>query len=441
MAHVRAIRRTVRPLLPLVVLALAACGTPGTPGTPSVDLDGRITDSLGVGVPNISVAPVGRAPVVTGIDGSFTFTDVETPYDLVAFTAADAWAHLFLDLSTTEPEVVPGEAMLGGSFLEGSDATIALTPDVLVGANQVLVLCVESPDLAMASCEDVQPGDPYPVSVTAGWYGPGSVDATVRGVLYTLGADELPTDALRMGTATINVQDGDAPALGLTTAAVADVDVSVNVDVPVGSTLEGLGAIVALPDGRNALRIPFGTPIGTSGTIALPDIAGASVVIAATGSDANGAQIIVWSDPIDLTSTTVDLTLPDAPAMLQPADGAAGIGVGAVFEVQERPNEAYAFVINPSASGPFLLVSSVEGRVTLPDLTDLDNAFAIPSGQPYEWLVFAFSPVSGADALASDGGPGAAYTAATLAGGSGFGPGPEEAGWFVMTSPRGFTTP
>ena len=441
MAHVRAIRRTARSLLPLLVLALVACGMPGTPGTTSVDLDGRATDSLGVGVPNISVAPVGRAPVVTGIDGSFTFADVATPYDLVAFSAADAWAHVFLDLTTAEPEIVPGEAMLGGSFLEGSEATIDLTPDVVVGANQVLVLCVENPALAMSACEDVQPGDPYPESITAGWYGPGSVDATVRGVVYTLGADDLPSDALRMGTATITVEDGDALPLALATAPVADVDVSVNVDVPVGSTLEGLGAIVALPDGRNALRIPFGTPIGTGGTIALPDIAGASVVVAATGSDANGSEIIVWSDPIALATSTVDLTLPEAPALLQPADGAAGIGAGAVFEVQERPGEAYAFLFEPSASGPFLLVSSVEGRVTMPDLADLDPALSVPSGQPYEWGVFAFSPVAGADALASGGGPAAAYTAASLAGGSGFGPGPEEAGWFVVTSPRGFTTP
>ncbi len=441
MAGIRTMLRSVRPLLPLLVLVLTACGAPGSPGTPLVDLDGRISDTYGVGVPNTSVAPVGRAPVVTGIDGSFTFADVETPYDLVAFVAADEWVHVFLDLTTAEPEVVPGETMLSRSVLEGSQATIELTTDVVVAADQVLVVCVENPDRAMADCEEIVPGDAYPVSLDAGWFGPGSVDATVRGVLYALGTDSLPTEALRMGTATISVEDGDTPALNLTTSTVADVEVGVNVTLPTGNTLDGLGAILILPDGHNAFRVPFGDPVGTGGTIALPGIPGAKVVALAAGSDPSGQVVMAWSDPFTLATTAVDVTLPAVPAMLEPADGAVDVGVGDVIEVEDRPDEAYLFLLEPSGTGPFLLVSSVEGRIAIPDLADLDPALTIPAARPYAWWVLGFGPASGANALASEGGIAGDYNAALFAGGSGFGPGPTAAGWTFRTSLRGFTTP
>ena len=90
-------------------LVLGACaGAPGTGdgGTAPTRLarvDGRVVDALGAGLPGITVQ-VGAKSAVTGPNGAFALSDVETPYDVGLVPPAPAEDQVrFLGLTTARP--------------------------------------------------------------------------------------------------------------------------------------------------------------------------------------------------------------------------------------------------------------------------------------------------------------------------------------------------
>ena len=134
---------------------------------------------------------------------------------------------------------------------------------------------------------------------------------------------------------------------------------------------------------------------------------------------------------------TVDLPAP--PVLQAPADGATAIGVGSTLRLSTAPGGAATFVVNPvGASGPSLAITTLEDRVTVPDLTDF--GFALLPATEHTWAVL----VVPGPATPESAGVGwvAAYVDALFALGNG-GPTPLDAptGSILSTGSRAFFTP
>lgn len=400
----------------------------------SLTVTGRTVDEVGLPLPGVAIGIQGST-TVSGTDGAFELSGIAVPYDVATyFVGPDPVAHVFVGLRADDVTLFPLAALSAPS---PASTTVSGALPAVVPADHLAHVCVEGLGAPLFGCDTLVAGAAnYEVVLD---YAGGTLDARVHAILVEVDADGRPVTYPSYGTAETTVTAGGT---------------SSNVDIASptnpGETSITLGANV--PAGFDASNAILGVQLGSDFTLALggativggvlgpfpvPVLPGASYGVAVAAYAASGAaSTIGWRFGLAPgASATFDLAAP--PVQQTPADGATGVGVGSTLVLATPPNGIATYVISPSVAGPQLAITTVEDRVTIPDLTYL--GFALAAAAEHTWAVIVAPGSDTPEAGGSDWiGPYAAATYALSVGG----PTPSETtGTIFTTGSRSFFTP
>jgi hypothetical protein len=123
--------------------------------------------------------------------------------------------------------------------------------------------------------------------------------------------------------------------------------------------------------------------------VLVPELPGAALIVRATSPLGGGARGIDVVGPVSASSGPVTLSIPEAPTMVSPDDGATGIGVGAAFTVRIADDKdtcmlrgVREFSFTPEdPSAPRFVVTTAGDEVRVPDTTAL--GLALPRALRY----------------------------------------------------------
>src|SRR5690606_322871 len=147
----------------------------------------------------------------------------------------------------------------------------------------------------------------------------------------------------------------------------------------------------------------------------LPDLPGASYVLAAAGLTSSGIGVGWWTEVDGDVGT---LGIPPHPQPVTPLAGAVGVTTTTTFTAVSGNGGPMTFVWEPTvATDPTFARTTMADDVTIPDPTTA--GLTVPSGASYEWRVdgsaeadvdaaarFGLATVVSGSAMVGSGGPG-----------------------------------
>jgi hypothetical protein len=382
--------------------ALAACSHQSDQSN-HVTVRGTVLDEFGLPWPSqpvVILAGTVNQRVLSDSDGAFTVENVPTPYNAIVIDATSvAFATVYVGLTRTDPTLTIGNyqfpkrsgnlggQLVGSSYPESSDDSTEF----------VFASPAVTPAFQGAFVDDLSgaySGDVY-------WVGP----ATTTGTLYALQVHfggGLPVDYPGYGTLSgiVLEDDGGLPNQNVTLAPVTTGSLSATVTVPPGYTFEYQAAAF-----QPAPGVSFSNFWGTAGgsasfTYATPSIPGTSLMVSALASmgQGPGSPTTFAQEQVQAATSSLVLSLPAAPSLTLPADGAASVTLTTPFTWTDFPGGVYAVSFLGHSAGFVVYVSATSA--TIPDLA----AVGFPLRGSYEWQVTGIAPVASIDALAAAGG-------------------------------------
>ena len=365
------------------------------PGTGAITVAGKVIDEAGRAVQSAPVVITGRPATTTDANGTFTVTDVPTPYDAAVILSSSKTAIIYKGLTRTDPTLyftgasvsVPNSATISGTLSGGAGYPLPV--------NHVSrAFFVATEDLA-SSIPNSTTGA-YALSTS--WNGAATISGTIHGLQWETNGSGMPLTYKGYGTKTgVTITNGGSfagqnVALTAATAAV----VSGSVTIPAGFTL-GTKSI--------ALNFnKFGTiPLGTDATSAtafsfnVPAIAGFTLQLAATAS---AASLGSSSMAVNTTSGTTGITIavPASPQHSLPVNAAAGVTTTTPFSWTAVPGGVYVVRFDGPAGEPDLLVVTSATSATIPDLSA--QGLGLGASKAYTWAIFSFGPFADMNASA-----------------------------------------
>lgn len=437
-------RKSLVPVTLVVALLVVGCGGTGPTVPTGVSVNGLVVDVDGQPLSDWLVYIAGRPTEVSGEDGSFTFEEVTTPYDLTVANVTDEFSHTFLGLTTTSPTIVPLAMQLAaaaGTFsadIAGDLVNATYTP---LPANHRARVCAEGVGRVVLGCTTVVGGAAF--TVFARWTGNSSATVRLRAFIYETDANGLATNIVASGTTTtFALSDGDG-VMGENVTLVDDTaqdSVSVTVALPTGFSLLSSELIATYSDFAS---ISPGSGPGPSATETLiaPQHPGAAhtVLVQAMNDDVvAGNSTVAWSAGVDLADP-VALELPVPPTLVTPVEAASGVDIDTDFTVTNPEGGVLTFVFQPvfPQEGPTYAVSTVETTTKIPNLSTL--GIPLPASADYGWVLLATPDSSTTDEAVGSGGLLDQFVQAALISDGGA-PAPDTSGRISTSPSRTFTT-
>lgn len=399
----------------------------------TLTVTGRVGGYLRQPMPGVGVLVSGRPATTTAADGTFTVEGVLLPYDLTVYFAAEGWAEVYQGLTTGVLDVVPLGTTESTVNFTTANVTGDLTPAVPL--DNAVTLCLEGVGSLVYGCTTAN-GGATSYSLPATWVGGIDAEARLRVVQYSVDTNFNPVAITGSGAAS---------PFALTEGGTVDVDVAIGGTIP--STSVEVSIASPFPSVDHFVNI--GTVLPGGQTFAMPSFRDASSPVAAfapayTGSSyAIAAQAVAADGRIGLAfrsgitgAGTQSLTVPDAPAFVQPADMATGVGTGTDFSVSGTPGRVNHFVFRTPTD--FLVVVTTEAEtVRIPDLTA--QGLPLPPSTGLTWVVLNSPDHTDVNATAADGGIMREYLDVVLLAGSAGPPPPGDVSLAISGS-RSFTT-
>ncbi|AKF03539.1 carboxypeptidase-like regulatory domain-containing protein [Sandaracinus amylolyticus] len=365
----------------------AAMPMPGddaaAPEPTTLDVSGTLIDEAGAPVAGAHVHAGGRS-AMTDAEGRFAIDALSAPYALRISFTGETRVFVFDALSSATPVLrlrrgwAVRDASLRGAIAMGA------TP---LGDDESIRVGVTTHDRhfdgVAALTHDSQ----------AVWELGATASASLLAVRVREDAEGWPVAYTWLATASREDVAEDATLTGVdlvgTPCGTAHVDLSMRFNE--GAAQGYLYAYARVGDAF--VRVTDGLEVddGTR-TVAVPTTAGASAAILALGHGAN-VRAVAMRTSVPL-GAEVELTVPDL--VLQAPEGA--IGPGDRIAWTWSGGDAY-FVVELLVSNgdlgyaPYLLMSTNEREVEVPDLADIGIAW--PEGRATSIYVYAFAPVEG----------------------------------------------
>jgi hypothetical protein len=387
-------------------VALTACSHQSDQSNQSnqVTVNGTVLDKYGHVWPSqpvvISAGTFSRR-LVSDASGAFTVENVPTPYNAIVIDATSvAFATVYVGLTRTDPTLTIGNyqlpklsgnlsgQLMGGSYPESSDYSTAF----VFGSPEVTPAFPQGGFVDDSS--GAYSGDVY-------WLGPASTTGTLYALQVHSGGG-LPLDYPGYGTLSGIVLENDdgLPNQNVTLAPVTTGSLSATVSVPPDYTFEYQAAAFQPAPGVSFPNF-WGAAGGPASFVyATPSIPGTSLMVSALASmdQGPGSPTTFAQKQVPATASSLALSLPAAPSLTVPADGAAGVTLTTPFTWTEFAGGVYAVSLIGQHEGLVVYVAATSA--TIPDLT----AVGFPLLGSYEWQVTGIAPVAGIDALAAAGG-------------------------------------
>jgi hypothetical protein len=364
---------------------LTVTGTAGTLTTEAeltLDIDsltvtGRVEGALRRPVIGATIASQGET-AFTDASGAFTLTGLALPYDLVVSAGIDDGVlHVYEGLTSPTPLVRPTFAAFATPST-AFDATVdGLFTGGALGANEVVVVCVEGLAVAVYGCTTRDAPD-TDYSLSAFWFDGATASVRLHALHMEVDAEGVPTAYLGYETIELNLADG--------AVVLADLDFDpVASDNLTGTTSHP----VALPDSNMLVLARFGPNLSVplaelsdpadSFSVLVPVLPGLSYDVL-FGAGTSGSSTLGWKRDVGLDAGAFTATVPAA--ALAPADGATGVELGTPFS-STSDGGARTYVWAPDGAGPFIALTTTRTSVTIPN--PVLGGFAFPAGAAYSW--------------------------------------------------------
>jgi hypothetical protein len=339
---------------------LTVTGTAGTLTTEAeltLDIDsltvtGRVEGALRRPVIGATIASQGET-AFTDASGAFTLTGLALPYDLVVSAGIDDGVlHVYEGLTSPTPLVRPTFAAFATPST-AFDATVdGLFTGGALGANEVVVVCVEGLAVAVYGCTTRDAPD-TDYSLSAFWFDGATASVRLHALHMEVDAEGVPTAYLGYETIELNLADG--------AVVLADLDFDpVASDNLTGTTSHP----VALPDSNMLVLARFGPNLSVplaelsdpadSFSVLVPVLPGLSYDVL-FGAGTSGSSTLGWKRDVGLDAGAFTATVPAA--ALAPADGATGVELGTPFS-STSDGGARTYVWAPDGAGPFIALTT-----------------------------------------------------------------------------------
>ena len=377
----------------------------------SLSVTGTVMGPFAMPISGVLVQTQGQVTATNGA-GVFQLDGLTIPYDLTLSQAgSEPWMHVFEGMRTPSPVIAPVRLLLSPPATSVASLSGAVLGGAAVGANEVVAVCVEGLDLAVLGCDHViAPDTAYGINAT--WFSAANQSVKVHALHYERDASGVPTAVLGYHTFVTTLADGGAVAADLDLAPVASRPVSATISAAGGYSLTGSQGAVRL--GPNLALGMFDASGVTSLDLPLPDLPGASYVLAAAGLTSGGIGVGWWTGVDGDVGT---LVIPPHPQPVTPLAGAVGVTT-TTFTAVSGNGGPMTFVWEPTvATDPTFARTTMADDVTIPDPTTA--GLTVPSGASYEWRVdgsaeadvdaaarFGLATVVAGSAMVGSGGPG-----------------------------------
>jgi len=365
-----------------------------------LEVNGTLIDALGAPLAGLTVTSPGQAPVVSGVDGSFTLSDMTVPYDLVVVDTANSVGHRFEGLTAAEPRVMPISAIISGltgdlsATVSGTLTHASLIP---VPANHGATVCLEGLNGSVVACDYLGVGE-SDYDLFPSWWQPDDLNVRVRAYVYEADASGKPTAIVAVGTAGPTLlSDSDNAMVNVNLSdASGQASVTVDVSVPPGYDIANLSLVTHYGQFASFALGTGGSDSATE-TLIAPFFSGAPLTVLATGSptapDASSSTI-AWSSG-HMSGDSVDLDLPQPATAISPAEGATGITSSTVYSVANTSGGVLTYLLQPTGIGPVFATTTMAETATFPDLATF--GMGLPTSASYFWGVIATHHVTSTD--------------------------------------------
>ena len=361
----------------------------------SLTVNGRVELSLRRPLIGATVASQGQTAFSDG-SGAFTLSGLALPYDLVVSAAlGDGGLHVFEGMTSSTPLVRPTFGSLAfPSF--GSSATIngSLAGGAL-GANEVVIACVEGLASIVYGCDIVSSGA-TDFSIDAAWFDGATASVRLHALHIEVDAG-VATDYLGYTTIPLNLSDGEimladldfdpvdtSTLSGTTSHPVAVTDTTVQVMARFGPNLSMRLAGIQEPGAAFEVLVPV-----------LPGLSYDVLFFAAVP----GMSLATWKHDVGLDAGALALAVPTE--LVAPADGTTGVTLATPFSSTAVGGaRTYVWAPGVGVPGPVFALTTMRTSVTIPD--PALGGFAFPSGADYVWSTVGHG-ADGVDAAAAGG--------------------------------------
>ena len=330
-----------------------------------------------------TVAIVGVGSTTADSAGNFTFTDVPVPYDIGVGSPTDKAATFYVGLSTES-------VVLTVWANATAKRTASVAGDLVGGGSQTTDTCLDVPAsqsgsaAATAGSPGGLPGGSSVFSVNTSWYGPTTVAATVYGIQKTSDAvTRLPTSYNAYGQMDVRLNDGDAlTGQTLALSSVGTGDLSGTVAVADGNTLDQISVKL----GCQSL-VSDDAPTSAFG-YAVPQV---STLLRLNASAVGPGGEVETNLSVDAAAATgLTITLPEAPAVLTPADVVGLVDATTEFSWTAPAGTVSELIVGTESSHTFFMVVTAGTSATLPDFASV--GLPIPESADCTWIVMTVTP-------------------------------------------------
>lgn len=374
------------------LLLLSACSGPSAPSV--VTVQGRVLD--------VDKGPVAKATVLidgkvttTASDGSFTVTNVATPYDAAVTSSSWYDVYVFEGLGRSDPTLQVNQLSTGSYATVAGSLGSAPFQSSEVGA----VVPVGSSDAdgeivaAAGSGPAFGPGYLY-------WPPTGPLATTLYGLRALTDSSGFPTSFTGMGSLPITLHNGDALTnVTIPMGPVGTAALSGSFQLPSGYALTNFAAVVRFGTSTSgallALPVPNLTPGGAFSNAMVPQASGLGYGLVATANDGNGSSTAGWGI-VAGPGTAASYAPPAAPQVTAPADGTTHVTTATTFSWAALPGSVYVLNVTANTgSGPYIRIVTTRTSATIPDLSAINRG--LPNNATVSVNLWATGPYASMD--------------------------------------------
>jgi hypothetical protein len=384
--------------LPLASLGLLlACGD-GTAPNARITVAGFVKDRVGEPISGAAVLVIGKSPVTSGSDGSFSIPGVVAPYDIALILRSQNTGVVYKGLTRSDPTLL---------YLQpaGAERTATISGTMPPASGQVtFAMFVSGRYVIGYGFADATTGQ---YAITVRWYSATNTHSGQLHVLrFTTGSTGLPASYEGYASKPLTISVGadlsgnDFVASELTDP--PEQTISGTVTVPAGYTLTSrtlylfFGSVPAVATDSGTLPSAF--------TYAVPAVPGMTFGVSANAEDDLSSG---WSRffkvGISANSGDVSVPLESASRLELPVNGATAVDVTTPFHWGPGGGTGvYEFVAGPqNASDPTFVVFTMGTDGKIPDLAM--QGMGLPPSANYRWWVYKVFPVASVNDAAGDG--------------------------------------
>lgn len=344
-----------------------------------------VTGTIRGGAQGITVGLVGKATVMSGANGAFTFTDVSPPYDLYTVgstgfgTLTTPTVFYFQGLTRPDPTVSAPQTFLIALPL-GSTGTIAGSKSGNTDVTNPMMIVWDS-----GGSQTVAPSS---YSFTASWPKAATRVGTLYGFQFSkkaTGAPDVFTGYASSGQVTVS--ENTTNTVNLVMSAPTTAALTGSITAPAGfpnptiTLTQQIGA-------SSSIVLWTGTTTAADATIPLVSAGKAAMFATATLNNATTSFV----HPALAAATDITFALPSPASLTTPLDQAVGTTAMTPFTWTAAQNTVYEVIFattttQGSAKARYQLYTT-SNNVKLPVVPEL----ALPSNQSFTWSVNGYGP-------------------------------------------------